>query len=164
MWLNVDISSIDEEKIIEFLLYVRKMFNNSIVFSINTSNNFDEVKDSIESLKKLIREKNIDVIFGPHFVLDGILVNDELKYVEELDFATKGDKIIWGLRNIDFPFVIEKVALLDWYLGIDPFTIKNKEKLLGYKVDYYFWYDCLDITNLDKLIKDDNFHFSRIKR
>lgn len=158
MWVNIDFSL----SITDVISYLKRLdYQGPIYLTLNTLCKGTQVLDLIPEILNEFAQNNLTVLEGPHFVEEGCIVAGEIRVIDELYFATQGEKIIWYTKHFPIPNDIATIILMSADLGIEPVIVHMKDKNKKYK--YCFVQEAPLPQDIANLITKSNYSLRRIK-
>lgn len=123
MWINI----VDNFSISEIIAYLKTLDKSSTIYlSLNHLESKNKVLPLLEELKKTLAKEGIAILFGPHFVEEGLIIGDDFIATDELYFATPSEKVIWYQNHYPLPEEVKMIVLVIDDLGIEPLIVKRK--------------------------------------
>jgi len=162
MWVNIALQDMNFDNIMYSLKTLYELTNDTLILSFYDNRNYKISEYIIRKILNACNELNIPCTLGPHFLDESFIIQDRIVFKKELYLATLSEKIMWYISNYRIPDEVNKIALLDGFLGIDPLIIKQKSKDLEKNIEYYFLYDGLIVMEIPNLLPE-NYHFIRIR-
>lgn len=159
MWLNI-VDDFDIEFLIAYLKSLDEL--TTIYLSLNYLIPLKEAKKTLKKLSETLKDIDRKVYFGPHFIEEGILIDEQLLETDEIYFSTPSEKILWYQKHYQLPEDITAITLIGYDLGIEPLIVKRKN--IGKKYQYCFIQEKEVSMDIASNINDQQYKLQRIKR
>lgn len=157
MWFNIGLGL----SIQEVISCLQELVSEQTVYiSFNTTASIREVE---LFWQEVLKEGGLDFPFefGPHFVDEGLVLGNQIEVVDEINFLTSGEKIIWYIAKYPVPEDVSEIVFLGVDFKIDPLIVqmKDKEKRYTFK---FIQRNQVD-GNIKGLLDSSNMKLQRIR-